>query len=180
LSQNGIPVLPNTNSTKMLVLETVHILQELEKSRNTILSHMRKLASTLPEYSVVLKMSGVGETLAPRVIAELGDIRRFHSKNALIAYAGIDSPPYQSGSFIATKRNISKRGNRYLRKTGYEIMQSLRRLKPVDDNAVYLFIQKKLAEGKSAKTAKIAGFNNFLRIYYARVTEVYSLINEQL
>ena len=179
LSQNGIPVMPNTSSTKVLMLETVRVLQELEKSRSTILSHMQQLASTLPEYSVVLAMGGVGPTLATRVIAEIGDIRRFHSPGALIAYAGIDVPPYQSGSFTATNRSISKRGSKYLRKAGYEVMQSIMRQKPCDD-AVYLFIQKKLSENKSGKVAKVAGLNKFLRIYYARANEVYRLAEDQL
>ena len=178
LSQNSIPVLPNTISTKIVVLETVRILHELEKSRNTILTHMQELAKTLPEYSVVLDMGGVGETLAPKLIAEIGDVRRFHSRGAIIAYAGIDSPPYQSGAFTATERHISKRGNKYLRKTGYEVMHSLIQHKP--DDAVYLFIQKKRSEGKAFKGAMIAGLNKFLRIYHARVSEVYDQIDEQL
>ncbi len=175
LSQNGIPTLPNTESTKTLVLEAVRILQELEKSRNTILSHMNNLANTLPEYAVLIAMVGVGSVLATRFIAELGDIKRFNNKNALIAYAGIDSPPFQSGTFTATKRSISKRGNKYLRKTGFEIMQSIMRKKPSFDDAVYQFILKKQAEGKCSKVTKIAGFNKFLKIYFARVNEVYSI-----
>ena len=178
LSQNSIPVLPNTLSTKIVVLETVRILQELEKSRNTILTHMQELAKSLPEYSVVFDMGGVGETLAPKLIAEIGDVRRFHSRGALIAYAGIDAPPYQSGTFTATERHISKRGNKYLRKTGYEVMQSLIQHKP--DDAVYLFIQKKRSEGKACKEAMVAGLNKFLRIYYARVSEAYDEVDEQL
>jgi hypothetical protein len=27
-------------------------------------------------------------------MAEIGDVRRFHSKKALVAFAGIDAPPY--------------------------------------------------------------------------------------
>lgn len=96
---------------------------------------------------------------------------RFHSKGALIAYAGIDTPPYQSGAFFSTQHHISKRGNKYLRKTGFEIMQSVMRQKPQDDNAVYSFIIKKRDEGKSSKCAKIAGLNKFLKIYFARVSE---------
>lgn len=179
LSQNSIPVLPNTLSTKIAVLETVRILHEMEKSRDTILTQMKELAKSLPEYSIVLEMGGVGVTLAPKLIAEIGDIRRFHSRNALTAYAGIDAPPYQSGAFTATERHISKRGNKYLRKTGYEVMQSLIQHKP-DEDAVYQFIVKKRAEGKACKEAMIAGFNKFLRIYYARVSEVYDEIDEQL
>lgn len=55
---------------------------------------MRELAKTMPEYSTVLSMGGVGETLAPRLIAEIGDPRMYHSGKALVAYAGIDAPPY--------------------------------------------------------------------------------------
>jgi hypothetical protein len=40
-----------------------------------------------------------------------------------------------------------------------------------------MYILKKKAEGKSSKTAMIAGFNKFLRIYYARVMELYSYID---
>lgn len=29
----------------------------------------------------------VGEILGPRIIAEIGDVRRFHSASALVAYA---------------------------------------------------------------------------------------------
>jgi len=179
LSQNSIPTLSNTLSTKIAVLETVRVLQEIEKSRDTILTHMKELAKTLPEYSVVFAMNGIGETLAPRIIAEIGDVRRFHSRKALIAYAGIDAPPYQSGSFNATERHISKRGNKYLRKAGYEVMQSLITHKP-DGDSVYQFIQKKRFEGKVCNEAMIAGLNKFLRIYFARVSEVYKQIENQL
>ncbi len=170
LSQNGIPVLPNSQSTKIVVTEAVRTLHEIEKSRNTILTQMQALAKTLPEYSVVRDMPCIGDVLAPRIIAEIGDVRRFNDKHALIAYAGIDAPPYQSGNFFGSKRNISKRGNRYLRKTGYEIMKCLIQHKPIQD-PVFSFIQKKRHEGKPAKVAMIAGLNKFLRLYFARVNE---------
>ena len=35
--------------------------------------------------------------------------------------------------------------------------------------------RKKEAEGKPKKVAKIAALNKFLRIYYARVSEVYAI-----
>ena len=60
-------------------------------------------------------MNCMGDTLTSLLIAEIGDVRRFHSKHALIAYSGIDTPPYQSGNFNATERHISKRGNKFLR-----------------------------------------------------------------
>jgi len=53
-------------------------------------------------------------------------------------------------------------------------MKSIKVVKPTDDAAVYQYILKKEAEGKPKKVAKIAGLNKFLRIYYARVNEVYN------
>lgn len=179
LVQNSIPVLPNSSVTKIVVVEAVRMLHEIEASRDTILAQMQDFAKTLPEYSVVREMPCIGDTLAPRVIAEIGDVRRFRNKHSLIAYAGIDAPPYQSGAFNAAERHISKRGNSYLRKTGYEIMQSLIKHKPIG-NPVYDFICKKRLEGKCGKEAMIAGLNKFLRIYYGKVTELYNNIDKQL
>ena len=65
-------------------------------------------------------------------------------------------------------------GSKYLRKVGYEVVKSIKSSRPKIDNAVYLFMLKKENEGKPKKVAKIAGLNKFLRIYYARVKELYS------
>ena len=170
-----IPTLPSKSpSTKMLVLEAAKAVSNVETTLATILSQMTELAKSLPEFSVVREMSGVGDVLAPRIIAEIGDIRRFHSASALIAYAGIDTPPYESGDFRANNRKITKRGSASLRKTGYEIMQALKVVQPQNDNAVYQYLIKKESEGKPLKVAKIAALNKFLRIYYSRVKEIYS------
>lgn len=180
LACNSIPTLSSgIPSTKMLTLEAVRVLKEVNKALENILSQMIKIASTLPEYATVTSMNGIGNILASRLIAEIGDIRRFHSGSALVAYAGLDAPPYQSGTYNGTRRKISKRGSSLLRKTGYEIMTCLKRVKPTEDASVYLYMQNKLSEGKPNKVAKIAALNKFLRIYYARVKEVYAGIESK-
>lgn len=175
VAQNGIPVLPYSNVTKIVVTEAVRVVHQIELTRDTIIAQMQELAKSLPEYSVVKNMPCIGNVLAPRIIAEIGDIRRFHNKHALIAYAGIDAPPYQSGTFHATERHISKRGNSYLRKTGFEIMQCLIQHKP-QGHPVYVFYSKKRSEGKCGKEAMIAALNKFLRVYYGKVSELYQNI----
>ena len=173
LAKEGIPTLPSsTPSTKMLVQESVKIVREVDDTLTQILTRMSEIAKMLPEYQVVHDMGGVGDALAARLIGEIGDVRRFHNAKSLIAYAGIDAPPYQSGKFTGTDRHISKRGSSTLRKVGFETMTCLVMQKKCGD-PVYDFIKKKQAEGKACKVAKIAGFNKFLRIYYARVMEVY-------
>ena len=174
LSKNNIPTLKSsTPSTKMLVLQAVKSVRDAEFTLSLIISQMQEIASALPEYSVVRNMKGVGDVLSVRLIAEIGDVRRFRNGSALVAFAGIDAPPFESGKFVGTKRNISKRGSSTLRKIGYEIMHSLKVVKPTEDSAVYDFIIKKENEGKPKRVAKIAGLNKFLRIYYARVMELY-------
>jgi transposase len=173
IAQDSITTLPCSNSlTKLLVQEAVHVLHMIDTTLTLLLSQMRTLAKSLKEYKIVMAMPGVGEILGPRIIAEIGDVRRFHSASALVAYAGLDAPPFQSGNFMAGKRSISKRGSSTLRKTGYEIMMYLKIAKPSQDNAVYLYMLKKESEGKPLRVAKIAA--KFLHIYYARVKEIYN------
>lgn len=175
LAKDGIPTISsNAPSTKMLLLEAVKALREVNSALFAILTRMKELAKTLPEYPVVRAMGGVGDVLAVKLIAEIGDVRKFKSGKALIAYAGIDPPPYESGKFIGTERHISKRGSTTLRKIGYEVMRCVKSNGGNRDTAVYDFMLKKEDEGKAKKVAKIAALNKFLRIYYARVMEVYS------
>lgn len=88
----------------MLVLEAVRVLREIDRTLYVILLQMKELAKGLKEYGVVREMPGVGDTLAPRLIAEIGDVQRFKNGKSLVVYAGIDAPPYESGAFVGTKQ----------------------------------------------------------------------------
>ena len=172
-AQRHIATLPATHhSCHYLISHSLATLREISQTAADILQQMHLLARQLPEYGAVRAMDGVGDVLAARLIAEIGDVRRFHSASALVAFAGIDAPEFQSGSFNATQRHISKRGSSLLRKTGYEVMQSLKRIR-CEQSPVYQYMLKKEEEGKHKKVAKIAGLNKFLRIYYARVRLCY-------
>jgi len=177
LAKASIPTASSKSTpSTALLLEAAKVLRQLCATLQSILAQMKELAKELPEYNVVCAMHGVGAILAVRLIAEIGDVRRFHSGKSLVAFAGLDSPPYESGNFVGTKRSISKRGSPLLRKTGFEVMKALTIHKPQDDNAVYLFMVKKVSEGKAKKVAMIAGLNKFFRIYYARVKEIYDVV----
>jgi len=102
---------PKADSTELLISLAVRQLAAIAETIASVISQMRSIASTLPEFPVVMSMHGVGNTLGPQLIAEIGDVRRFHSKKALVAFAGLDAPPYQSGTFESHSRHISKRGS---------------------------------------------------------------------
>lgn len=171
-ASNGITTRSHDVSTSLALSQCLLLLKQASSSADLLLRQMQSVSYTFPEYNVVRSMHGVGDRLAPLLIAEIGDVRRFTSAKALNAYAGNDAPPYQSGQFEGTNRHISKRGSAYLRKSCYQVMHSLKVHKPEND-AVYQFILKKEAEGKHKTVAKMAGVNKFLHIYYARVMEIY-------
>ena len=152
--------------------QCVELLATAQNAADEIITQMQNIAQTIPEYKVLRAMNGVGDRLGPVILAEIGDIRRFHSAKALNSFAGNDAPPYQSGQFESRNRHISKRGSSALRKACFEVMQALKLTKPQGD-PVYQFILKKEQEGKPYNVAKMAGVNKFLRIYYARAMELY-------
>ena len=131
---------------------------------------MNKIAATLPEYDSVMSMFGVGSVLGSQLIAEIGDVSRFSNKKALVGFAGIDAPPFQSGNFNPQSRSISKRGSAALRKTLFQVMSVVLQRAPTN-NVIFQFMDKKRSEGKHFYVYMTAAANKFLRIYYARVTE---------
>lgn len=176
LAQNAISPRPNNQYSQLSAISCVAALIETIKTTNTIITEMDKLARELPEYEVINEIPGCGKKLTARVIAEIGDVRRFKNAGSIIAYAGLDAPLYQSGKFEATNRHISKRGNKHLRKTGYEIMKSIKS-NTKSDNELKTYMIRKENEGKMKKVAKIAGLNKFLRMYYGIVKKRYKELN---
>lgn len=167
---NAASTLPFDKSVSLLVSSSISQLNCIIENLAKLEIEMNRLASSLPEYNVVMSMFGVGTTLGPQLIAEIGNVSRFHSKRALVAFAGIDAPPFQSGNFNAKSRSISKRGSSPLRKTLFQVMSVILQNSP-ENNSVFLFMDKKRREGKHFYVYMTAAANKFLRIYYARVTE---------
>ncbi len=162
--------MPMNETTRFLTQQAVSQLQTTQKALASMRDQMQSLASSLPEYPVVMQMYGVGKNLGPQLMAEIGDVRRFHSKKALVAFAGIDAPPYQSGQYELKSRSISKRGSSSLRRTLFLVMSVILQTSP-EDQPVYQFMDKKRSEGKPYKVYMMASANKFLRIYYASVTK---------
>lgn len=168
LAGSCVGVLPASESTRLLVGQAISQLCAMSSAVAALRKEMNALAESLPEYPVVMSMFGVGPSLGPQLIAEIGDVRRFHSKKALVAFAGIDAPPYQSGQMDVHSRSISKRGSGSLRRTLFIVMSVILQNSPVNE-PIYQFMDKKRAEGKPYKVYMMASANKFLRTYYATV-----------
>ena len=96
----------------------------------------------------------------------------------LVAFAGVDVPPYQSGQFEAKDRHITKRGSSDLRKNLYQVIGCLMQ-HSMEKDPVYRFVAYKKAEGKHFYSYMVAGCNKFLRIYYARVKAYLNCLEQQ-
>ena len=169
-SCNQVSTLPKYDTTKLLVTQAIAQLNTIAETLATVMNEMHRLTTLLPEYDVVMGMYGVGSTLGPQLMAEIGNVRRFYTKKALVAFAGLDSPPNQSGAFEAKSRSMSKRGSSSLRKTLSQVMSVVLQNSPPDE-PVFQYLSKKRAEGKHYGVYMMAAANKFLRIYYARTKE---------
>ncbi|MCI8862886.1 MAG: IS110 family transposase [Lachnospiraceae bacterium] len=162
-------VLPKDNFTKRIIRQAIEQLNAASKTVEQLRSLMNETASKLPEYPVVMAMKGVGPSLGPQLMAEIGDVTRFTHKGAITAFAGVDPGVNDSGDYSQKSVHASKHGSPALRKTLFQIMDVLIKTKP--DDAVYLFMDKKRAQGKPYYVYMTAGANKFLRVYYGRVKE---------
>ena len=165
-----IAVFPKSETTKMLIRQAVTLLNTTSQIVESLRIQMDQVASTLPEYSVVMAMNGVGPTLGPQLMAEIGDPTRFTHREALTAFAGVDPGADQSGDHNRKSNRTSKKGSPYLRRTLFLIMDGLIQRSPAD-SPVYAFMDKKRTQGKPYLVYMTAGANKFLRIYYGTVRD---------
>lgn len=89
-SQDLIAMLPKDAITKLLVRQAIDALNAVSATLERLKAEMLKPASQLPELPVVMSMHGVGDSLAPQLIAEIGDVTRFVHHSAITSFAVID------------------------------------------------------------------------------------------
>lgn len=165
-----VAVFPKEKSYKLLIQQSVQQLNLAAEHIEILRKEMNELASTLPEYDIVMSMYGVGPTYGPQLIAEIGDVARFTHREAITAFAGVDPGVNESGQFKQNSNRASKNGSTRLRKTLFQIMSTYLQNRP-EDEPVYQFLDRKRAEGKPYLVYMTAGANKFLRIYYGKVKE---------
>lgn len=170
-----IAMLPKDALTKRMVRQAIDALNATSKVVEQLKAEMRTLAEQLPEYPVVMAMRGVGDTLGPQLMAEIGDVTRFAHRGSITAFAGVDPGANQSGTYEARSVRTSKSGPPELRKALFLVMDCLLKTMPQED-PVYQFMDKKRSEGKPYLVYMTAGANKFLRIYYGRVRDYLALL----
>jgi len=106
---------------------------------------------------------GIGMIAAATILAEIGDINRFNSSSALVAFAGIDPTVRQSGEFSSTHNHMSKRGSPYLRHAIFLAATTC----SFHNSPLNAYYKKKREQGKHHLTATGAVARKLTTVIYA-------------
>ena len=106
---------------------------------------------------------GIGMIAAATILAEIGDINRFKSSSALVAFAGIDPTVRQSGEFSSTHNHMSKRGSPYLRHAIFLAATTC----SFHNSPLNAYYKKKRDQGKHHLTATGAVARKLTTVIYA-------------
>ena len=107
-----------------------HFSSQLEAVDEAIAQTIDNDSGLRRKRDLLLSISGVGETLAGVVLAELPGPDVLRSSAAVVAYAGLNPRQHQSGTSIDRVTRISKIGNAVLRAALYMPAMSAMRFNP--------------------------------------------------
>jgi transposase len=130
---------------KMIAAEHLADLVKVDDQLKKIKARIREVLAENP--TRLLEVRGVGDLLAARVIAEVGDIRRFASKHHFASYTG--TAPVDVSSGDNNRHRLNRGGNRRLNNALHIIAVCQIRY-PCDGQEYY---QRKRAAGKSSLEA---------------------------
>ena len=88
--QDQIAMLPKDALTKLMIRQAINALNAVSATLEKLKAEMLELSSQLPEYPAVMEMRGVGDSLGPQLMAEIGDVMRFARRSAITSFAGVD------------------------------------------------------------------------------------------
>ena len=133
---------------------SVSLMQSVEAIARTRRQLQREAIAQSPseQRALLTSIPGLGDWLATVILGEIGDIRRFPSGDALIAYAGLDPQIRQSGAVLHTTGRLTKRGSAHLRWALCCGANTARQ----SDPELKAFYRKKRAEGKRHTAAMCA------------------------
>ncbi|TBX49804.1 IS110 family transposase [Lactiplantibacillus paraplantarum] len=116
-AKNGDAVPLSSDNTRQMKALAEQVLA-LETAQDQQVLRMMELGKFLPEYELLQTIPGIGSSTAIRLISELGDMRRFNTRQQLNSYVGIDTTEVDSGDHQSA-RHITKHGNPHARRILY-------------------------------------------------------------
>lgn len=162
LAKNSIGISNDIFETELESLLTLHsgIQVEINKLENKIESIIKELNPP------ILSIKGIGTISCAGIISEFGDLSRFKSADACVAFAGIEPSISQSGTESYTGHMV-KHGSGHLR---YFLMNAADYVF-MHEPIFTKFYYKKRSEGKSHRVALTHVAKKLVRIIYKLESE---------
>lgn len=139
------------------MLATV-LREQIEALTTAIREQAAAAASLADDLARLQTIAGVGLLTAAIVLTETRPLRHGATAAQVVAYAGLDPAPRDSGTSVRGAGHISKTGNARLRQALYMAAVSAVRFNPV----FKAFYDRLLARGKRKKVALVAAARKLL------------------
>ena len=148
------------------IAETIqikHLVEQIKLINEQISEIDKKIEEfSLQTNSPILTIPGISHLSGTSILAELGDISNYSSAKKIIKYAGVAPRHYESSQYTAQHMAISKKGNKYLRKTLYQIITPV-----IYNNSIFFeYYKLKLSQGKGHRCAQGHCVRKLLRLIY--------------
>ena len=122
--------LGDSTATRLAAMTIDHFTTQLEAIDHAIDETIDQDTELRSRRDLLLSITGVGETLAGLLLAEMPEPGSLRHSGQIVAYAGLNPSHYQSGSSINHPTRISKIGNATLRSALYMPALSAMRFNP--------------------------------------------------
>lgn len=134
-----------------LRVDLLEMYWEKQKYYRSKLSDIAKEEQYRRWDEIAQSVPGIGKLTSIRLLLELGDLRRFHSGQAIAQFVGLGTSEYSTGATIR-KGSITKLGNRYIRSWLIEASWIAKRKDP----AILKFFENVLRNTGDSRKAIVA------------------------
>jgi len=117
----GLP-LPRDAAAIAMFRMVIAEARSLIRQRDNIEAMADNLLKDHPDYQALRSIPGIGPIVALTIMAEAGDLRRFHHCRQFLKFCGLDLSTQQSGLYRGQTR-LSKFGNARLRRSFWQAAQ---------------------------------------------------------
>ena len=161
-----------TREDKIELLLSLKNLQLIKYSIQLLENEINLIIKSNNNYSeaieIITTIPGIGETTAPRILAEIPPIDHFSSADQFASYSGL-TPRVSQSAEVRHLGSITKRGSKYLRESLYQAAQIASMQKESSLGKRFSRLYKRKGKGK-AKIAWVAIARQIARLIYFLLT----------
>jgi transposase len=140
------PVQDLGKGTELLIGMRARRIRQLDEQLKELESCIEELVADMEAGRLLSSVPGLGPVTVATLLAEVGDISRFKSKEAFVGYCGLYATVWESGEAKRTYQ-MSRKGNRWL-KTALLVVTGPAR---IHNPTIAAYNQRLLSRGKSTK-----------------------------